>query len=263
MSRTLLIALLAVFALSAALTGWQFAKNYELRLAYQQHLADAKLSSYDPADETESSDRPVARGSLGWWGAGLVLSLLGFGSLVAWEVSRFIGTRAGRAYYDETQEGPADPDYEKAEEEWNRGHYLEAIGLMREYLAFNPRRLGVALRIAEIYEKDLFNPLAAALEYEEVLKHRLPPERWAWAAIHLCNLYAGKLHQPAKAIELLRRIDTEYGQTAAAAKARARLEQLVEEGVIEALPDPTPPGGGPSAADAPPALPPGFRPRND
>jgi hypothetical protein len=181
---------------------------------------------------------------------------------LALEVARFAGTRAGRAYYDETQEGPADPDYEKAEEEWNRGHYLEAIRLMREYLAFNPKRLGVALRIAEIYEKDLFNPLAAALEYEEVLKHKLSPERWAWAAIHLCNLYAGKLHQPAKAIELLRRIDSEYGQTTAAAKARARLEQLVEEGVIEALPDPVASATA-SPTEARQELPPGFRPRKD
>lgn len=261
MSRTLRIALLAVFALSATLSGWQFAANYELRLAYQKHVAEVRMGNQDPAEEN-SPDVTPQRGTLGWWGGGLVLSLLGFGSLVAIEFARFAGTRAGRAYYDETQEGPADPDYEKAEEEWNRGHYLEAIRLMREYLAFNPRRVGVALRIAEIYEKDLFNPLAAALEYEEVLKHKLSPERWAWAAIHLCNLYTGKLHQPAKAIELLRRIDSDYGQTTAAAKARARLEQLVEEGVIEALPDPV------ATETAPPdevrqELPPGFRPRND
>jgi hypothetical protein len=262
MSRTLRIALLAVFALAAALTGWQFAKNYELRLAYREHVAESKMDMHEPAEATDVPSTAPARGSLGWWGAGLVLSLLGFGSLAALEAARFAGTRAGRAYYDETQEGPADPDYEKAEEEWNRGHYLEAIRLMREYLAFNPKRLGVAIRIAEIYEKDLLNPLAAALEYEEVLKHRLPPERWAWAAIHLCNLYAGKLHQPAKAIDLLRRIDSDYGATAAAAKARARLEQLAEEGVIDALPKPEPPPDTPTPSEHQ-RLPKGFRPRND
>ena len=56
---------------------------------------------------------------------------------------------------------------------------------MREYLLKNPREQHVSLRIAEIYEKDLANPLAAALEYEEVLKQKLPAERWGWAAIHL------------------------------------------------------------------------------
>ena len=40
----------------------------------------------------------------------------------------------------------------------------------REYLNKHPREQYVALRIAEIYEENLNNPLAAALEYEEVLK---------------------------------------------------------------------------------------------
>ena len=60
---------------------------------------------------------------------------------------------------------------------------------MRDYYNKNPREVHVALRIAEIYEKDLNNHLAAALEYEEVLKKKLPAERWGWAAIHLVNLY--------------------------------------------------------------------------
>src|SRR2546429_1455339 len=45
------------------------------------------------------------------------------------------------------------------------GNFLEAIQLMRDYLKQNPREQHVALRIAEIYEKDLQNFLAAALEY--------------------------------------------------------------------------------------------------
>src|SRR6266540_2284702 len=94
---------------------------------------------------------------------------------------------------------------------WADGHHLEAIRLMREYLQKNPREQHVALRIAEIYEKDLQNYLAAALEYEEVLKHKLPPERWGWAAVHLCNLYTSKLNHSDKAIILLQRIVTEYG----------------------------------------------------
>src|SRR2546428_27628 len=98
--------------------------------------------------------------------------------------------------------------------------------------------------------------LAAALEYEEVLKQKLPPERWGWAAVHLCNLYTSKLNQSEKAIILLQRIVTEYGETAAAEKARKRLSQLEEEGV--ALPPVEMP-----AESAPQAsnLPPGFAPK--
>jgi hypothetical protein len=118
-----------------------------------------------------------------------------------------------------------DPDYDEAEAEWTNGNHLEAIRMMREYLKKNPREQHAALRIAEIYEKDLNNYLAAALEYEEVLTKKLAPERWGWAAIHLCNLYF-KLDKEDKAVALLKRIDTEYGQTAAAEKARKRLEQM-------------------------------------
>ncbi len=94
--------------------------------------------------------------------------------------------------------------------------------MLRDYLKKNPRELHAALRIAEIYEKDLKNYLAAALEYEEVLKHKLPPERWGWAAIHLCNLYS-KLNHQDKTLNLLHRIVNEYPKTAAAKKARTRL----------------------------------------
>ena len=126
-------------------------------------------------------------------GSGLVLSLLGLGLLAARDVSEFIGTRAVRTLYDDTGEIVTTPDYEKAEEEWGQGNFLEAIRILRDHLKEHPRAQHVALRIAEIYEKDLHNYLAAALEYEEVLKHRLPPERWGWAAIHLVNLYNGRL----------------------------------------------------------------------
>jgi hypothetical protein len=137
---------------------------------------------------------------------------------------------------------------------------------MREYLQRNPREQYVALRIAEIYEKDLGNLLAAALEYEEVLKHKLAPDRWGWGAIHLCNLYF-KLNEAEKGFALLRRIVAEYPETQAADKARKRLEQVDAQMAAEGL------SSAPEAAPAPPAavqapaadssshLPPGFRPK--
>jgi predicted Zn-dependent protease len=102
---------------------------------------------------------------------------------------------------------------------------LEAIRLLREYLNQNPGEPQVTQCIAELYEKDLRNPLAAALEYEELLKQKLDPERWGGLAIHLTNLYI-RLKQPDKAIALLHRIDQECGDTSAAIKARKRLEEV-------------------------------------
>jgi TolA-binding protein len=200
------------------------------------------------------------------WTALFVVSLAGLGLLIARDVSHYFGNKALEVIYNDEGKGVANPEYETAEQVWANGKHLEAIGLMREYLNKNPREQHVALRIAEIYEKDLQNHLAAALEYEEVLKHKLAPDRWGWAAIHLCNLYF-KLDQEQKAYALLRRIVKEYGETPAAEKARKRLEQVdgsmpledMTEGQVNSSPGATSP-----TEAAPPSnsnLPPGFRPK--
>jgi predicted Zn-dependent protease len=214
--------------------------------------------------------------------------MIGLGLLIAYDVTQFVGTQAVDFLFNDAGEGQRDPEYERAEAEWANGKFLDAIQLMRDFLKKHPREIYAALRIAEIYEKDLKNPLAAALEYEEVLKHKLPAERWGWAAIHLCNLYS-KLNQPDKALALLRRVADEYPKTGAAKKARVRLglaepepevaeeeagaeaesESTAEHPVIfmEAHPpelEPRQPSQPlpPETPDAPkPGLPPGFRPR--
>lgn len=148
-------------------------------------------------------------------------------------VSQYIGARTVKTLYDDNGEGIRDPEYEQAEQVWANGDALDAIRLMRVYLQKKPRAQFAALRIAEIYEKDLNNPLAAILEYEEVLKQNLPAERWGWTAIHLCNLY-NRSDKTEQAAALLRRIVTEYGKTSAAIKARKRLVQIDPTFVDEA-----------------------------
>jgi TolA-binding protein len=234
-----------------------------------------------------------ARGAMITYLAAFVGSMIGLGLLVAHDVTQFVGAQAVDFLFNDAGEGQRDPEYERAEAEWANGKFLDAIQLMRDFLKKHPRELYAALRIAEIYEKDLKNPLAAALEYEEVLKHKLPGERWGWAAIHLCNLYS-KLNQSDKALALLRRVADEYPKTGAAKKARVRLglaepepdvveEQANVEGESESTDEhpvifmeahppeleprqPSPPKpdapAAPEAPDAPkPSLPPGFRPK--
>ena len=72
------------------------------------------------------------------------------------------------------------------------------------------------------------NPLAAALEYEEILQQKLAPERWGWAAIHLANLYSGPMGKPEKAIDLLRQLVERYPDTPAGEKASQRLARIDE-----------------------------------
>jgi hypothetical protein len=176
------------------------------------------------------------------YGGVAFLCVVGLGLLLAHDFSHFTAKQVESFIFDDNLEGTKDPEYDEAEQVWANGNHLEAVRLMREYLDQHPREQYVALRIAEIYEKDLNNSLAAALEYEEIL-----------AAIHLANLYSGKLDKPQQATALLERIINDYGQTAAAKKARERL------GIPEPSLEP-PPAQKPEAAP-PSNLPPGFRPK--
>jgi TolA-binding protein len=152
----------------------------------------------------------------------LVGTLIVLGVLIVYDLTHYLGSRATDYLFSDLGEGMRDPEYERAEQVWVNGKPLEAIQMMRDYLQKNPREQFVALRIAEIYEKDLRNYVAASLEYEEVLRKRLPAERWGWAAIHLCNIYS-RLGKQDKKKELLERIAREYPKTAAAKKARHSL----------------------------------------
>lgn len=182
--------------------------------------------------------------------------------LAGWDVTQILAARATQSLGADGEAVPiSDPEYEAAEQEWANGNHLEAIGMMRSYLGRNPSEQYVAIRIAEIYEKDLQNHLAAALELEEVLTKRLPREKWGWTAIHLANIYSGKLHQADKALATLERIVRDFPETAAARKARQRLGLPEPQIPLEA------PSGEPARAEAIPepeadsSLPRGFRAR--
>jgi TolA-binding protein len=164
---------------------------------------------------------------MAYMGAFLATVLI-LGFLIARDVSGMFGQGAVSFLFNDDLKGVYDPEYEEALQAVQRGKPLDAIQLLREYLQKNPRAQYAALEIAEIYEKHLNNYLASALEYEEILKKKLPAERWGWAAIHLCNLY-GKMGKTEKTAELLHRIVNEHGETAAAKKARKRLA-LYESG---------------------------------
>ncbi len=206
------------------------------------------------------------------YGVAMFFVFIALAIVIARDVARYVGTKAENFVFNDNLEGMKDPEYEEAERIWAKGDYLESVRLMRAYLNKHPREQYVALRIAEIYETNLRNYLAAALEYEEVLKKKLPSERWGWAAIHLANLYSGKLDRMNDATKILRRIVDEYGQTAAAKKARERLglPEPVEptpaaaEIAATAAPAPEEEEPEPEASTPPPPahnLPKGFRPK--
>ena len=269
-----------------------------LAVAPDTNAANTQTNAKVPPHKTAKKQAPVvlvnvsvARGAMMAYLGLFVGTLIGLGLLITHDVTQYMGSQAVDYFFGDAADAIRDPEYDRAEAEWANGKYLDAIQLLRDFLKKNPREIHAALRIAEIYEKDLKNPLAAALEYEEVLKHKLPAERWGWAAVHLCNLYS-RLNKSDEALALLRRVADEYPKTAAAKKARARLgiaepdHQATESEVnAEAQPElnpdthviemeerppeleprsgsaPRPAAPSPASAPAKPNLPPGFRPK--
>jgi hypothetical protein len=241
MNRTLKVSLYVVLTITACLCGYQAYSHYTRLMSGV--LDNAQVAPSDaPAAESKGGDALVTRGyaNVMTYGAVFFVSVVALGFLLGHDIAQHLGDRVLRGVHNDEGEGMSDPAYENAEQVWADGNYLESIQLMRDYLKSNPREQHVALRIAEIYEKDLNNNLAAALEYEEVLLQNLTPDRWGWTAIHLCNLYF-RMNQPDKAVALLRRIDAEYGETAAAGKARKRLALYdAEAGADQIIEDSSP-----------------------
>jgi hypothetical protein len=270
MSRPVKVVLYIVCVLATVVFGYMTVRHLRragsASEAQQQKLDEAAVPA--EGQEAGATPKPVAVTSgaranysaVVSYGLLAVLAFCGFAALLARDVSHGVASKAEQALFN-NDGAPVDAEYEQAEELIKDAKYLEGIQAMRDYLKKNPREQYVALRIAEIYEQNLHNPLAAALEYEEVLKKKLPPERWGWAAIHLANLYSGKLSQPDKAVAMLQRIHLEYGHTTAAKKARERLVQIDPSFVAEPEPDLPEPE---TPVEAKPAsnLPPGFRPKS-
>ncbi|MEY4691025.1 MAG: Outer rane lipoprotein [Verrucomicrobiota bacterium] len=212
----------------------------------------AAIATNAPASRPAPAATPSKGRAFPWMG-GFVASLLGLAGLLAWEISRWFSRKTGDVLLSENAPSTTDAEYEAAEAEWANGNPLEAVRMMREYLDKNPSEQYAAIRIAEIYEKDLHNYVAASLELEEVLTKRLSREKWGWTAIHLANLYSGKMNQPEKAIAWLERIISDYPETGAAKKARSRLGVPEEAATPRPAPSPEPE---PEAGD--PNLPKGF-----
>ena len=231
-SQKIQVAVYTVLVLGTCIFGILFKVNYGRYMDGNGSLRDIEIEERLDSQTTASLESRAAGQvrNLFIYGGLLVVFSVSLGMTGGRLLSNYLAQKVVDTLHSNNDATPylKKAVYEKAEEAWARGDYLIAIELFREYLAENPNEIHASLRIAEIYEKDIGNYLASAMEYEEVIKHKLPDEQWGWTAIHLCNLYIGKLNRPADALELMKRIAREYEFTAAAANARQHLERLGE-----------------------------------
>ncbi|HIL73491.1 MAG TPA: hypothetical protein EYG44_04610 [Verrucomicrobia bacterium] len=175
------------------------------------------------AGQMEPSEK---KGGMMVYFSGMLGALLVFALLVARDLGHLIGERVGGNYVTKSEKSQKADMYEDAEAIWADGAYVDAIDSFREYIKVYPGEYHAYKRIAEIYENDLGSFRAAALEYEEMLEMKTPPARWGWTAIHLCNLYSGKLDDSDRALALLKRVASECSDTTAGQKARDRLAKI-------------------------------------
>ena len=171
-------------------------------------------------------DNEENEGGLMGYFAGMIISILTFAFFVARDVGNLAGNRFAIGYFSKSAKSEKADLYEEAEQLWADGAYIESIDALRNYLEKYPGEFHAHQRIAEIYENDLASYRAAAMEYESILTIELSAKRWGWAAIHLCNLYSGKLGETEKALNLLRRVADECADTTPGQKAYERLAKI-------------------------------------
>ena len=187
------------------------------------------LRNFEGTNRVETSGQKGSaekNGGMMVYFSGMLGALLVFALLVARDVSHLTGERVGGNYLTKSNKSRKADMYEEAESIWADGAYVDAIDSFREYIKVYPGEYHAYKRIAEIYEKDLGSFRAAALEYEEMLEMDIPKSRWGWVAIHLCNLYSGKLDDSDKALALLQRVANECSETTAGQKAHDRLAKI-------------------------------------
>jgi signal transduction histidine kinase len=158
------------------------------------------------------------------WFGGLLLCAVLLGLRIAADVGRWVGGLTESYILQGETPDTLPEEIKTAEEMLTQKRPLDAVNLLRDFLELHPGEDYARFRIAEIYAEQLRNPLAAALEYEQLLTRKLDPERWGWTAIRLSRLYH-KMRDFDKAEALLNRVIKERSKTGAARKAEKLLKE--------------------------------------
>jgi hypothetical protein len=157
--------------------------------------------------------------------SGYLLVSAALAVFLAREVAVFSGGLVARLFVGGGRIGRFTPAFWRAERLRRQAAPLDAVRVLREQLVAHPRQWRLAVRIAEIYQQDLGNPLAAALEYEAALQQRLPQPVQAELMVRLAACYL-LLRRPDESTALLRRVVEAFPRTTAAGTAERRLARM-------------------------------------
>lgn len=132
------------------------------------------LAQMQTAFVAATSGDATAGGAVWVWFAAYLAAAAVLGLGLAWDLTRQVGLLAGRLYVGSGRLPAFTAAWWRAERLAKSGQTRAAIQTLRDYLEAHPRHWPVAVRIAEIYERELDDLRSAALEYEAILQRRLP-----------------------------------------------------------------------------------------
>src|SRR2546428_5494171 len=105
MNKRIKTAIYLLLLLSAGLFVWQSRANCSRLMAAGESKADTDLINVRVPDYRPKALPAQTNYHLGAWGAGLVLSLVGLGLLLANDLSHFFSGRPMKVFYNEEGEG--------------------------------------------------------------------------------------------------------------------------------------------------------------
>jgi tetratricopeptide (TPR) repeat protein len=142
-----------------------------------------------------------------------------------------IGENAFSFYTPSDDSSKITPEYSVAEARVNAGKYVEAIEEYRKVIARHPDDMYPHLRIADIALKHLQDAGTAEVELQASLAKAKGEDSAALAAGRLADLYHLTLQDPARALEVMKRLCEKIPDTKQAKLAEERIGIL--EGIIQ------------------------------
>ena len=181
----------------------------------------------------------VSGGGWGFITAGIVagLGIVAF-LIIGFPLLRRIVDSIFSFYTPSDDSSQITPEYSVAEARVNTGKYPEAIEEYRKVIARHPDDMYPHLRIADIALKHLEDARTAELNLQEALAKAKGEDSSALAAGRLADLYQLTLHDPARALEVMKQLREKIPGTRQAKLAEERitiLEEIVHRG--EPLPE--------------------------
>ncbi len=156
-----------------------------------------------------------------WLLYGFVLFLLFGTSFISKVADRF-----GNLYMPSDSGFRIVPEYSLAEAHVKKGRYTEAIDEYRKVILAYPDDIYPHLRIADLALKHLNDEKLAELEYMSALGKANGEDSTALAAGRLADLYQHILHDPARALEVMKQLREKIPNTQQAKLAEERIAIL-------------------------------------